>query len=43
MPILLDNIDEAAKFSTAVEATKARTIHPLWSVVALCTEDSQGS
>ena len=26
MPILLDNIDEAAKFSTAVEATKARTI-----------------
>ena len=25
MPILLDNIDEAAKFSTAVEATKART------------------
>lgn len=26
MPILLDNIDEAAKFSTAVEATKVRTI-----------------
>jgi DNA helicase-2/ATP-dependent DNA helicase PcrA len=26
MPILLDNIDEAAQFSTAVEATKARTI-----------------
>lgn len=26
MPILLDNLDEAAKFSTAVEATKARTI-----------------
>ena len=26
MPILLDNIDEAAKFSTVVEATKARTI-----------------
>ena len=26
MPILLDNIDEAAKFSTAVEATKAHTI-----------------
>lgn len=26
MPILLDNIDEAAKFSTAVEAAKARTI-----------------
>lgn len=26
MPILLDNIDEAVKFSTAVEATKARTI-----------------
>lgn len=26
MPILLDNIDEAAKFSAAVEATKARTI-----------------
>ena len=26
MPILLDNIDEADKFSTAVEATKARTI-----------------
>lgn len=26
MPILLNNIDEAAKFSTAVEATKARTI-----------------
>lgn len=26
MPILLDNIDEAAKFSTAVEAIKARTI-----------------
>lgn len=26
MPILLDNIDEAAKFSTAVEATKACTI-----------------
>ena len=26
MPILLDNIDEAAKFSTAVETTKARTI-----------------
>lgn len=26
MPILLDNIDETAKFSTAVEATKARTI-----------------
>lgn len=26
MPILLDDIDEAAKFSTAVEATKARTI-----------------
>ena len=26
MPILLDNIDEAAKFSTTVEATKARTI-----------------
>lgn len=26
MPILFDNIDEAAKFSTAVEATKARTI-----------------
>lgn len=26
MPILFDNLDEAAKFSTAVEATKARTI-----------------
>ena len=26
MPILLDNFDEATKFSTAVEATKARTI-----------------
>lgn len=26
MPILLDNLDEAAKFSTAVEATKVRTI-----------------
>ena len=26
MPILLDSFDEAAKFSTAVEATKARTI-----------------
>lgn len=26
MPILLDNIDESAKFSTAVEAAKARTI-----------------
>lgn len=26
MPILLDSIDEAAKFSTAIEATKVRTI-----------------